>query len=126
MRRGTGKEAAIDGFAAGKTGTSQNHRDAWFIGFSEPLVGGVWIGNDDDSPMNEMTGGKLPAAIWRNFMSAALADAAREPQGEAVTASTGEAPVACNVRSCSRSYRSFRAEDCTFQPYRGPRRLCEK
>ncbi|WP_353645470.1 PBP1A family penicillin-binding protein [Mesorhizobium sp. WSM2239] len=124
--RGTGKAASLDGFAAGKTGTSQNYRDAWFIGFNEPLVAGVWVGNDDDSPMNEITGGSLPAAIWKNFMSAAR-DTAREPT-EAVTATAEgeETPVSCNVRACSRAYRSFRAEDCTFQPYSGPRRLCEK
>lgn len=131
VERGTGKEAALDSFAAGKTGTSQNYRDAWFIGFNEPLIAGVWVGNDDDSPMNEVTGGKLPARIWRNFMSAALADAADQVPAadEAVTASAEteeETPVSCNVRACSRSYRSFRAEDCTFQPYNGSRRLCEK
>jgi 1A family penicillin-binding protein len=130
VQRGTGKAAGLDGFAAGKTGTSQNFRDAWFIGFNEPLVAGVWVGNDDDSPMNEITGGKLPAAIWKNFMSAALAEAAKErPAAEAMTASAEaqeETPVSCNVRACSRAYRSFRAEDCTFQPYSGPRRLCER
>jgi membrane peptidoglycan carboxypeptidase len=130
VERGTGRAAGLEGFAAGKTGTSQNFRDAWFIGFNEPLVAGVWVGNDDDSPMNEVTGGKLPAAIWKNFMSAALAEAAKErPAAEAMTASAEareETPVSCNVRACSRAYRSFRAEDCTFQPYSGQRRLCEK
>jgi 1A family penicillin-binding protein len=124
VERGTGRAARLDGFAAGKTGTSQNHRDAWFVGFNEALVAGVWVGNDDDTPMNEVTGGSLPAAIWRDFMTAAGAVA---EGGAAVTASAEEeTPVSCNVRACSRAYRSFRAEDCTFQPYNGPRRLCEK
>ena len=56
VQRGTGRQAALDGFAAGKTGTSQNHRDAWFIGFTEELVVGVWVGNDDGTPMDEVTG----------------------------------------------------------------------
>ena len=130
VERGTGREADFGAFAAGKTGTSQNHRDAWFVGFTKPLVVGVWVGNDDETPMNEVTGGKLPARIWRNFMSAALAapeDSAPTP--DAVVASTtadGEASAACNFRACARAYRSFRASDCTFQPYGGPRRLCEK
>lgn len=73
VEKGTGREADFGAFAAGKTGTSQNHRDAWFVGFTEPLVVGVWVGNDDETPMSQVTGGKLPARIWRNFMSAALA-----------------------------------------------------
>ncbi len=65
---GTGKAAAFGRPIAGKTGTSQNYRDAWFIGFSADLVAGVWMGNDDESAMNEVTGGKLPAKLWRAFM----------------------------------------------------------
>ena len=88
---------------------------------------GVWVGNDDETPMNEVTGGKLPARIWRNFMTAALAENA--PENEAATSvdtqGDGE-PRECNYRACARAYRSFRSSDCTFQPYRGPRRLCEK
>jgi hypothetical protein len=56
---------------AGKTGTSADHRDAWFIGYSPDLVAGVWVGNDDFSPMKGVTGGALPAQIWRGFMQAA-------------------------------------------------------
>ncbi|RWL14526.1 MAG: PBP1A family penicillin-binding protein [Mesorhizobium sp.] len=129
VEKGTGREADFGAFAAGKTGTSQNHRDAWFVGFTEPLVVGVWVGNDDETPMSQVTGGKLPARIWRNFMSAALAapeDSAPGPDAVAASsAADGEAP-ACNFRACARTYRSFRATDCTFQPYSGPRRLCEK
>ena len=62
-----GKTGAID--IAGKTGTSQNWRDAWFIGYSGALVVGVWVGNDDGSPMNRVTGGGLPAQIWKTFMA---------------------------------------------------------
>ncbi|WP_034851703.1 PBP1A family penicillin-binding protein [Sinorhizobium sojae] len=122
VERGTGREADIGVLAAGKTGTSQNHRDAWFVGFTEPLIVGVWVGNDDDTPMKDVTGGKLPARIWRNFMTAALAEGDPEDAGARVA---GSAP-ACNFRACARAYRSFRPDDCTFQPYDGPRRLCEK
>ncbi len=53
---------------AGKTGTSQDHRDAWFIGFTSDYTAGVWLGNDDNSTMAKVTGGLLPADVWRDFM----------------------------------------------------------
>ncbi|MDP6351624.1 MAG: PBP1A family penicillin-binding protein [Alphaproteobacteria bacterium] len=68
---GTGKQAQWAGPAAGKTGTSQDWRDAWFIGYGPRLVAGVWLGNDDSKPMNKVTGGGLPARIWSRFMSRA-------------------------------------------------------
>ncbi len=71
VRSGTGRAARMDGTEAGKTGTSQGFRDAWFIGFSGDLVAGVWVGNDDGRPMREVTGGGLPARIWRAVMDAA-------------------------------------------------------
>ena len=72
MRTGTGKGAQVAGLeTAGKTGTSQDFRDAWFVGYSGALVTGVWVGNDDNSPMNRITGGGLPALIWRDFMHGA-------------------------------------------------------
>ncbi|HSY55065.1 MAG TPA: penicillin-binding protein, partial [Bradyrhizobium sp.] len=57
--------------AAGKTGTSQDFRDAWFIGYTANLVTGVWLGNDDNSPTKKATGGGLPVEIWTRFMKAA-------------------------------------------------------
>jgi penicillin-binding protein 1A len=71
ITRGTGKRAALGRPAAGKTGTSQSWRDAWFVGFTPDLVTGVWVGNDDNRPMNKVVGGDLPADIWRRFMLAA-------------------------------------------------------
>ncbi len=72
---GTGEAAKVDGWTvAGKTGTSQDWRDAWFIGYTSALVGGVWIGNDDDSPMKKVTGGGLPAQIFADMMQQALAE----------------------------------------------------
>jgi penicillin-binding protein 1A len=66
---GTGRRAALPGRrSAGKTGTSQSFRDAWFIGYTADYAAGVWVGNDDDSPMENVTGGGLPARIWRDFM----------------------------------------------------------
>ena len=69
---GTGMAARLpDRPTAGKTGTSQSFRDAWFLGYSADYVAGVWVGNDDDTPANNVTGGGLPARIWRDFMIAA-------------------------------------------------------
>ncbi|MBT4741400.1 MAG: PBP1A family penicillin-binding protein [Rhodospirillaceae bacterium] len=68
MTQGTGKTAQLDRPSAGKTGTSQDYRDAWFIGYTSDLVAGVWIGNDDGSGMKGVTGGGLPARVWRDVM----------------------------------------------------------
>ena len=73
VRHGTGAAARLPIATYGKTGTTQNHRDALFIGFAGDLVVGVWVGNDDNSPMNGVVGGGLPAKLWRRFMTAALA-----------------------------------------------------
>ncbi|TVR97010.1 MAG: PBP1A family penicillin-binding protein [Rhodospirillales bacterium] len=70
---GTARAAKLDRPVAGKTGTSQSFRDAWFIGFTADLVSGVWMGNDDDRPMDRVTGGTLPATLWRQFMAEAHA-----------------------------------------------------
>ncbi|MGF6428452.1 MULTISPECIES: transglycosylase domain-containing protein [Bradyrhizobium] len=69
---GTARKAEIPGWtAAGKTGTSQDYRDAWFIGYTAKLVTGVWLGNDDNSPTKKATGGGLPVEVWTRFMKAA-------------------------------------------------------
>ncbi len=133
VTNGTGKRAAVDGFAAGKTGTSQNSRDAWFIGFTDKLVVGVWIGNDDNSPMDAVTGGSLPAQIWHDFVVAAGAtggssDAPAAPRAERIRNRNARQSQAaqCNVRACAQAYRSFRASDCSYQPYSGPRQICTR
>ncbi|GLK55905.1 penicillin-binding protein 1A [Methylopila capsulata] len=70
VENGTGGRARLDGVqAGGKTGTSQSYRDAWFIGFTGSLVGGVWFGNDDFTTTKEMTGGSLPAMTWKEIMA---------------------------------------------------------
>ncbi len=71
LTRGTGKRAAFGRPAAGKTGTSQNWRDAWFVGFTPDWIAGVWVGNDKSLPMNKVAGGELPSEMWRRFMIAA-------------------------------------------------------
>ncbi|MBL6938878.1 MAG: PBP1A family penicillin-binding protein [Alphaproteobacteria bacterium] len=102
---GTGKAARLDDRpTAGKTGTTQDFHDAWFVGFTADLVCGVWIGNDDNSPMAHATGGTLPARIFHAFMTEAesglpvrplvgsLAVAAAEPATDAATAPDGTQP----------------------------------
>lgn len=155
VEHGTGQAAALNGFAAGKTGTSQDYRDAWFIGFNDALVVGVWLGNDDDSPMKGVVGGSLPASIWKQFMTQAtpllnqqgtpiatvsssgeLAQSTSglaQPNGTTIEAETSEGSSepagggACDSQACSSFYHSFRASDCTYQPYSGgPRQICEK
>lgn len=74
VENGTGQRAALPGWqVAGKTGTTQNFRDAWFVGYTSNLVTAVWFGNDDGKPTKKMTGGQLPADTWRLFMEAAHA-----------------------------------------------------
>jgi penicillin-binding protein 1A len=77
---GTGRKAEIAGWeAAGKTGTTQDFRDAWFVGYTSRLVGTVWLGNDDNSPMRRVSGGGLPTEIWAKFMKGALQGAQPQP-----------------------------------------------
>ena len=78
---GTGRRAALATPTFGKTGTTQNNRDALFVGFAGDLVVGVWVGRDDNGSLGKITGGSAPAQIWRRFMSPALAiDGRRGPQ----------------------------------------------
>jgi len=73
VQSGTGRNAKLDRPTAGKTGTSQNYRDAWFIGYTADLAAGVWFGNDNGRPMRKVTGGGLPAKLWHKIISKAHA-----------------------------------------------------
>ncbi|NJR79602.1 transglycosylase domain-containing protein [Sphingomonas corticis] len=84
--RGTGRAANLPMMAYGKTGTSQQGRDAWFIGFAGDLVVGVWVGNDDNSPNPGLHGGGIPAQMWRQFMASALNIPDPEPEPELIEA----------------------------------------
>jgi membrane peptidoglycan carboxypeptidase len=129
VNHGTGRAAALDDDdAAGKTGTSQDYRDAWFVGFNKALVVGVWVGNDDRSPMKGVTGGSLPAEIWRRFVVAAkpLVDRLGEPTTVETPMNSAAQQPQCDQAACAAAYQSFRSSDCTYQPYSGSRRQCEK
>ncbi|MGL4437842.1 MAG: transglycosylase domain-containing protein, partial [Bosea sp. (in: a-proteobacteria)] len=77
---GTGRKADVPGWeAAGKTGTTQDFRDAWFVGYTSRLVASVWLGNDDNSPMKRVSGGGLPSDIWGRFMRSALGGSQPQP-----------------------------------------------
>jgi len=86
VEQGTGRAARLGQKAYGKTGTTQDYRDALFVGFTGDLVVGVWVGNDDHSPMNRVVGGDIPARIWRDVMTSGLKaglvarDSAPEPR----------------------------------------------
>ena len=80
--QGTGRRAALSTPTFGKTGTTQNNRDALFIGFAGDLVVGVWVGRDDNQSLGKITGGTAPANIWRQFMVSALSVDGRQLVGE--------------------------------------------
>jgi membrane peptidoglycan carboxypeptidase len=132
VERGTATAAAIDGFAAGKTGTTEDHRDAWFMGFTDQLVVGVWVGNDDRSPMGGVTGGSLPALIWKSFIekarhSAASHVAASDTSDVDAATTVASENASCDYRACAAKYQSFSSADCTYQPFGGsPRQRCEE
>lgn len=89
MATGTGRGASLGARqAAGKTGTTNDWRDAWFIGYTAQMTTGVWVGNDGFQPMEKITGGTIPAKIWRTFMLAAHSDLPRKPLNGAYPAVT--------------------------------------
>lgn len=88
INSGTGRAATLSIPNFGKTGTTQNNRDALFVGYAGDLIVGVWVGNDDNSPLDGVTGGGLPARIWRDFMIGAIAEA-RAPRRNEKTSPTG-------------------------------------
>jgi penicillin-binding protein 1A len=94
MSRGTGQQGSLRRFVAGKTGTSADHRDALFVGFTEDIVVGVWVGNDDGTPMRRVTGGGLPARIFRDFIVRAYGERPFLPDPAPSKPAPGEYPLA--------------------------------
>lgn len=92
--RGTGTAARLPVPTFGKTGTTQDYRDAWFFGFAQDLIVGVWVGNDDNSPMPGVSGGTTPARIWHTFMAQALGDRAPVPADAVPLIQADRVPVA--------------------------------
>ena len=104
VREGTGRAARISVPAAGKTGTTQENRDAWFIGFTSDIVVGVWVGNDDNSPTRNVTGGDIPARIWNEFVTQSILVRAKSARARPIVLAaptpetTGSSPNAAAIR----------------------------
>ncbi len=115
INRGTGHNAMLNAANFGKTGTSQDSRDALFVGYAGDLVVGVWVGNDDNTPLHGVSGGTTPARIWHDFMSQALGERAR------VRRRRGRRRAPTRAGRCSRSTcpRSRRSRSATGAPWSG-------
>jgi len=108
VTEGTGRAAAIAGHeAGGKTGTTQDFHDAWFVGFTADYVASVWIGNDDSTPMKGVTGGSLPASIWHAVMTVAEKGLPATPLDK----SPPEAPVDSSIFASGDTYTPSSGDD---------------
>jgi penicillin-binding protein 1A len=122
IAHGTGKAARLDRPVAGKTGTTQDYRDAFFIGYTADLVAGVWFGNDDNSPMNKITGGSLPARTWRAFMVEATRGQPVKPlpQPAPLVAATTSSPVSSGLSWLERLFGGGKSRPAAPAPSRTP------
>ncbi len=93
VNQGTGRAAMLNVPNFGKTGTTQDNRDALFVGFAGDLVVGVWVGNDDNSPLGNVSGGTVPARIWKDFMASALGSRVTLPSPAPAPAEDPGGPV---------------------------------
>jgi penicillin-binding protein 1A len=106
---GTAKKALVPGWPmAGKTGTTDDYKDAWFVGFTGNLVAGVWLGKDDGTPTRGVSGGNLPTEVWHNFMKIALKD--QKPVGLAGVAGAGQDSRYANAGESGRGQPQRRAK----------------
>jgi penicillin-binding protein 1A len=113
---GTGKAARLDDRpTAGKTGTTQDFHDAWFVGFTADLVCGVWMGNDDNSPMIKATGGTLPARMFHAFMSDAEQGMPVRPLTGSTLVATAEQPPAPTGAETPRPAEQEKPKPDTFE-----------
>ena len=118
VEEGTGKRSMVDGVSsAGKTGTTNAYRDAWFAGYTGNMVAAVWFGNDDYAPTNRMTGGSLPAMTWKKIMAYAH-------QGVELKQMPGAPPSPAPVgpQRCSRTWREAGRRNPASCPADTPRR----
>jgi membrane peptidoglycan carboxypeptidase len=106
VKQGTGRAADIGRPAAGKTGTSEDNRDGWFIGFTGDLVVGIWVGRDDNKPVEGLSGGGLPARIWHDFMTEVYRSPSAGAQA-AIVAKTGKGGTLGNSPSSRKKPLSF-------------------
>ena len=118
VENGTGRRASSTAFRlAGKTGTTNGWRDAWFVGYTGNFVGAVWMGNDDYSPTKRMTGGTLPAMTWHNIMTYAH-------QGIELRPLPGSAAADPRARRCRRLVQGRRRAASGAADPQGYRRPC--